>query len=484
VTALFGHRTLRHKALVGGLLVILLIESCTTNGRAPTDRGQEGPKTLRWRACASRFECATLEVPVDHERPNGREISLGLVRQTARDSSRRIGTLLLNPGGPGGSAVTFVEDVAPQLDDAVQDRFDIVGFDPRGVGRSNAIDCAGEREMYLADPTIDDDDDRDALLATSRAFVADCARKYEELLPHLGTRDVARDMERLRVALAEDELTFVGLSYGTVLGQVYADMFPKRVRAMVLDGVVDLAVSGIESARLQALGFERVLKAFADDCRAKPLCPITQDPIGAVERVIEAAERGPLPAPARSESAEPGLVTLGLFEAMYSPSLWNSFSTAVAAAVDGDASSLARLGEAYFDRASFEVYFAVSCLDSEWPGVEELLATAETAARVAPHFGQSLVADYIRCSLWPSPPRPLASPVADQAPAMLLVSTTNDPATPYAGGVAVADRLPGSVLLTKVGNGHTAVVSGDPCIDRAVTSYLVDLELPTKGTRC
>lgn len=451
----------------------------------PTTGGQASPAALRWEPCDGGFECATLAVPVDHERPDGPTLDLGVVRQPAGDADRRIGSLLMNPGGPGGSAVEFVEGVAPGLPAPLRDRFDIVGFDPRGVGRSDALDChARVRAMYVADPTIEDPADRAALLRTSTAFVRDCERRYRDLLPHLGTRDVAQDMDLLRQALGEEKLTYVGLSYGTSIGQVYADLFPTRVRAMVLDGVVDLATPGVAGAEVQATGFERALDNFAADCRRRSSCPIAADPEGAVERVMAAAERSPIPARHAGEPAGPGLVTLALVQAMYSESLWAPLAEGVAAALDGDASVLVRLADSYLGVASFEIYFAVSCLDSAWPEPDALLAAAEAAARSAPHFGEAIVTDYVRCSLWPTRPQPLRPPEAQGSPAILVVSTTGDPATPYESGVAVAKQLPRGVLLTNEGEGHTVVVEGKACIDDAVVPYLVDLEVPEPNTRC
>lgn len=478
------------------LVVALVVVACSSadhsvsqrpNGSATNPRTgspSSSPGSLDWRRCDGDFECATLRVPLDPDRPNGRTIDIAMVRHRASDAGERIGSLVMNPGGPGGSGIAFVEGVMETLDPSVRDRFDIVGFDPRGVGRSAALDCAGEEEMYRIDPTLDGAGDRNALLDSSRSFVADCRARYGDVLPYLGTREVARDMERMRVALGDEQLTFVGLSYGTAIGQVYADLFPKRMRAMVLDGVVDLTASGVASATAQAVGFERALMNFAISCRRDPSCPIAQDPIGAVDRVIASAERAPLPASREGQRVGPGEMALALAEAMYSPSSWSGFAEAVAGALTGDAADLADLAERYLAKASIEIYFAVSCLDSSWPDADELLNAAQDAGRLAPHFGEALVNDYVRCSLWPAPPRPLQPPTATGAPPILVVSTTNDPATPHAAGVALAKRLDSAVLLSRVGDGHTAAFAGDPCIDDAVTTYLVSLRPPRNGTTC
>ncbi|MEJ7585698.1 MAG: hypothetical protein WKF43_16815, partial [Acidimicrobiales bacterium] len=231
----------------------LALTGCVGADRSVSVAVAGGDPALGWTSCGRDFECATLQVPVDHDRPAGRRIGIDVVRRPARVPGRRLGSLLVNPGGPGGSAVEFVRRVASRLDDEVQDRFDVVGFDPRGVGRSAPLDCAGEREMYLVDPTIEDGRDRDELLRTSGAFVDDCEEKYAGLLPHSAPAPSFATWSALRAARRGPALLSRSL-HGTSIGQVYADQYPDRVRAMVLDGVVDLSKSGLEAARAQAEG--------------------------------------------------------------------------------------------------------------------------------------------------------------------------------------------------------------------------------------
>lgn len=438
------------------------------------------PPEVEWESCGEA-ECATVAVPLDHERPDGPEVEIFVRRLPAM--GERIGALFFNFGGPGAGASELIG--AFPIPAEVRDRFDIVGMDPRGVGRSTPLDCGLDpTTLYSVDHTVEDAIDAQTLIDVSERYADDCARESGQLLAHLGTRDVARDMDLIRSGMGDEQLSYVGYSYGTAIGQVYAELFPERVRAMVLDGLVDPEPSGIELATEQAQGFETALANWADGCSARSTCRFA-DPIQAVEQVLARAEEG-INSSDGVRALGPGEAAIGLAYPLYQQGLWSALDRAIADAIDRDGRALVALADAYTRLVDFSVYYAVSCLDTSWPrDTEEFLEAAEEAGRVAPHFGEAVVNDYLRCAVWPEEPQPIGPVVATDAPAVLVVSTTGDPATPYENGVVVADRLASGVLLSYEGEGHTVVFQRQSsCVDDIVSDYLLELTVPPDGTTC
>lgn len=444
---------------------------------APTTEPAEPAPDVSWASCGTA-ECATVVVPLDHDDPTGPTIDLSVLRLPARGD--RIGALFVNFGGPGSGAV----DVVPTFPfpDEVRERFDIVAVDPRGVGGSTPLACGVDSaELYAVDPTVEDEADAAALVAISDAYARDCANDRGDLLPHVGTRDVARDFDLVRAGMGDERIDYLGFSYGTSIGQVYAELFPDRVRTMILDGVVDPAPTGIDVALQQAMGFETALSRWAAGCGDRPSCDIA-DPVAAVDDLLVAAEAG---VPAGDRVLGPGEAAIGLALPLYDTGLWPALDGAVASALAGDGSGMLALADQYLRLVDFSAYYAVSCLDSSWPADpgEHLDAAASAAAR-SPRFGEAIVNDYLRCAVWPTDADPLGPIIAEGSPPILVVSTTGDPATPHANGVTVAERLAAGVLLTHEGDGHTVVFQGDDCVDRIAVAYLLDQVVPPEGSRC
>lgn len=467
----------------------------TTSGDAPTSvpGGDDPPDSsaptssttpaatvpeVAWSDCGTS-ECATVLVPLDHDQPGGQQISLHVERLPA--TGDRIGGLFFNFGGPGAGAASLIDRFGVPA--SIRERFDIIGMDPRGVGRSTPLACGLDAgTLYSADPTIEDETDVTELVGISIRYANDCEAAKGDLLPHLGTNDVARDMDLIRAGMGDDTLSYVGYSYGTSIGQAYAELFPGRVRAMILDGLVDPAPSGIDVAIEQAQGFETALANWADDCGRRS-CGLG-DPLAAVDRMLALAEDG-VASSTDNRVFGPGQAAIGLAYPLYDQALWGALDSAIAQAIDGDGSGMLRLADSYAGLVDFSIYFAVSCLDSTWPrSTDEFLSRAKDAAAVAPRFGEAIVNDYIRCAVWPVDPDPVGGVTADDAPPILVVSTTGDPATPYENGVRVADRLASGVLVTFEGEGHTIVFQGSGCIDTLAHDYLVDLDAPADGARC
>jgi pimeloyl-ACP methyl ester carboxylesterase len=451
------------------------------NGDQNQGSNSDGTGDIDWSECGANLECAEVDVPLDYDDPDGDTITLSVGRAPA--TGDRIGSLFVNPGGPGATASDFAATMASILPSDLTERFDIVGVDPRGTGAS-AIDCGGDFvEIYGQDYSIDSPEDTTNLLDVSQEYVDGCEDRVGDILPHVGTRDVAHDIDTVRELMGDDQISYLGFSYGTAIGQVYAQDFPERVRAMVLDGVLELGPTGAETAEEQALGFERAFDSFVDNCNDDSGCPLAPDAEGQIEDLIAQVEEEPIPGGSRDLG--PGELNVGIGMALYSESLWPELANGIAAALDGDGSGMVALADQYLSIGNFDVYFGVDCLDFEWPdSPEELLADGAAMKEEAPHFGEYIVNDYVRCAMWPVEPEPLTQVTAPGTPPILVVSTTNDPATPYQAGVNVAENLESGVLLTYEGDGHTVVGNGVPCVDDIVVTYLLDIEPPEDGTTC
>ena len=428
------------------LLALMALGALILLARPEGAARAQGTGELAWSDCGGGFECATLSVPLDYSAPNGTAISLALTRMPARDSGQRLGSLFVNPGGPGASGVDFVRAWAGSVSGDVRDRFDLVGFDPRGIGQSTPIVCHDNLQAYIAaDPTPDSQAEWDNLEQQTKTLAEGCAQRYGTLLQHVGTKDVARDLDRMRAAVGDTKLTYLGYSYGTVIGQVYADMFPRNVRAIVLDGAVDLALSPDERTLTQAAGFERALQNFLADCRAKA-CDLTSDgdPEQAVDELLAKAEEAPIPARGADRPAGPGETLLGIASPLYSQQGWPALDRAITSGLDGNGAQLVRLTDSYLERngdGSYpnltEANLAVNCVDqapSKLPVTfDQYQEQFPKLEEVSKHFGAAF-ATGLSCEYWGAKPDPLSTPKASGSPPLLVVDTTGDPATPYEWG--------------------------------------------------
>ena len=482
-------RLIARRSLLPGLLASLLVVGCAAD---------ELPGSSSWEACEGSFECATLEVPVDHDAPDGSTFTLPLLRRRASRPEARIGSLVVNPGGPWGSGVAWVAARADLLPAAIRERFDIVGFDPRGSGASEPrVDCVDDLGPYAAlDLTPDDELERQRLLDETDALVAGCAARIGERLPYLGTDHVARDLDLLREALGDERLTYLGFSYGTLLGAVYADLFPDRVRALVLDAAVDPTLTGEAWIAEQGRSFEAQLEDFFADCAADPACAFHAggDPAAAYDAIQAAVEASPLPAlPAGARALGPGELAYGVAAALYRPSAWRRLAEALALAASGDGTGILALSDGYLERDGdgnygngLEVYYAVTSLDAPFAqDVTAYDALVTELAADAPRLGVYFPYTAFPSARWPVASWRAAQPIAAAAaPPLLVVGTTRDPATPYAWSISLAAQLASGVLLTREGQGHVAFLKGNDCIDDAITTYLVESVAPPDGTTC
>lgn len=462
----------------------------STSGAPPTTAAP-----LAWSACTGHpgWDCATLQVPLDHAHP-GATIGLALSRHRATVPARRVGSLLVNPGGPGESGVAWAYSaIDGTLDKRLIEDFDIIGFDPRGVAGSAPVRCVDgptlDTFLHLEpDPTTPDQ--IATVVAATKRFTAACEARSKDLLPFVSTADAAKDMDDIRAAVGDPELTYLGFSYGTYLGATYAGLFPGHVRAMALDAAVDPAEDGAQIAVGQAVAFEANLNAFLADCSAnqatcvfKPHgAPTLRDAFDALTNRIRAH---PI-AVGGGRSLGPGEVIFAVAFPLYERSFWPLLARGLEDAEGGDGDTLMRLFDAYSQRNpdgtytnTIEANNAINCLDHPVPttlaGFEAL---ATSTAQKAPFFGGALAWGSLPCLYWPVPPVTHPGPIrAPGAPPIVVVGSTDDPATPYEGAVHLAADLGSGVLVTRHGEGHAGYPSS-ACVRADVDAYLTSLTLP------
>ncbi|MFE9837219.1 alpha/beta hydrolase [Streptomyces sp. NPDC005551] len=449
----------------------------------------------------AKWQCATMKAPLDWDKPTGDTIGIALIRAgTSGDRSKRIGSLVFNFGGPGGSGITalpaFGEDYAK-----LRTRYDLVSFDPRGVGRSAGVKCEDDQQLdeyFEQDATPDDAAERAALLDNTKQFNAACEKNSGRTLPHVRTTDAARDMDLMRQVLGDDKLYYFGISYGTELGGVYAHLFPGKVGRAVFDAVVDPTQTPEQGSLGQARGFQLALDNFAEDCTSKTEdCPVGDSPQDVKDRIAKLLadlDRKPIPGVFPRELTQTA-ATSGIAQALYSKDFWEYLTQGLEEAYDGDGKVLMLLSDSMNGRNEDGEYsnitaanVSINCADDK-----PRYTTADVEAKLpefrsaSPLFGDYLAWGMVSCSDWPvagAADHPDVS--APGSAPILVVGNTGDPATPYEGAKKMADALGRSVgvQLTYKGQGHGAYDSGNKCVHNAVDGYLLQGNVPSAGTIC
>ncbi|MFD2339653.1 alpha/beta fold hydrolase [Clavibacter tessellarius] len=464
-------------------------------------------QTLQWSPCEDGAECTTATAPLDWSAPDpATDIQLALVRHTARGSGEPRGSLFVNPGGPGASGVDFVKaGVDSATSRALQDDYDVVGWDPRGVGASTAVDCVDDAQLDAllyqetdAAPGTPQADDE--LIQASKDFAASCAARSGDLLEFIDTRSTAHDLDMLRALVGDPQLNYLGYSYGTSIGAQYAQDFPAHVGRMVLDGATDPAASAFDVVLAQTTGFRDSFEAYMSACLAASGCPFrgsVDDGIGMVASLLATLDASPVRA-ADGRELDRAVMRSAIDAALYSEKQWPTLTTAFTRAMQGDPSIAFALADNYFGRNPdgtyrgnyFEAFLAIQCVDHPVERDASVLATEAREIRSAE--GELADADTSRdaepdpiCGNWPYAARQAPGPVsAEGAAPIVVVGTTGDPATPYSWAQALAGQLSSGVLLTYRGEGHIAYDERDPCIVAAVDGYLLGGDPPADGTTC
>lgn len=527
--------TRRHAIVTASILLSALAGACTTSvegepapqlpfeeqngpaGAVPEGLDRFYGQALTWESCddyaktdydqqvlrGDGLQCTHLTVPLDYAKPDGETIELGVLRKPARDRDQRIGSLVINPGGPGVAGLSTAASMA-EANDTLADRFDFVGFDPRGVGSSEpTVECLTDEEMD-EERAVDDELDVSPegvakQTAEAKEYAQKCAANTEHgtaMLANLGTRDVARDIDVLRAALGDEKLTYLGYSYGTRIGSTYAEAFPGNVRAMVLDGALDPSKSPVEEVVAQGAGFQKAFDDFVAWCVEEDDCALGRDKNKALQRfhdLVRPLGENPVQVDdGRRLSYEDA--TTGVVQALYSERLWENLNSGLNGLKQNDGTALMQLADIYLERdpdgtysTTQDVFTAVRCVDD--PRITDPKVALEVNREykeAAPFLddGNPPAPVLDACAYWPVPNTSQPHvPNVPNLPKVLVISTTGDPATPYDAGVALAKGL-GGVLLTYEATQHTVFLQGNECVDSAGAAYLTDLTLPEEGTRC
>lgn len=458
----------------------------------------------RWRGCGvPGFECATLKAPLDYAHPSGGDVRLALARKKATGPGKRLGSLLVNPGGPGSSAIGYLQAYAGIGYPAqVRARYDMVAVDPRGVARSEPVECLdgpGMDAYTQTDITPDDERETTELVDAYKKFAEGCGADAPKLLRHVSTVETARDMDIVRAALGDARLNYVGASYGTFLGATYAGLFPGRAGRLVLDGAMDPSQPARRMNLDQTAGFETAFQSFAKDCVQQPDCPLGTKPaeVGRNLRAFfEKLDARPIPTgDVGGRKLGESLATTGVIAAMYDEGAWAQLREALTAAMDeNDGAGLLVLSDSYYERDAEGRYAnlmfanaAVNCLDlpAAFDTPEEVQKSLPTFEKASPVFGKGLAWASLTCAYWPvgatGEPRRIE---AKGAAPIVVVGTTRDPATPYRWARALSRQLSSARLLTYEGDGHTAYGRGSTCIDSTINAYLLRGTPPRDGKRC
>ncbi|WP_329483745.1 alpha/beta hydrolase [Kribbella sp. NBC_01484] len=450
-----------------------------------------------WQRCGSNQQCATITVPLDYTKPTGQTIELRARKVPARDRAGKIGTLFINPGGPGASGEKFAASAGFVLGSSLLRKFDVIGWDPRGVGQSTPVRCLDTAQMdkFIATDGSPDNEAEITDLNNEAKILADgCEQRSGELLPHVSTKDAARDIDVLRGIVGDPELYYLGFSYGTYLGATYAELFPKNVGRLVLDGAVDPSKTAKQNNIAQAKGFDTALDAFAEDCaqRSCRLGSSKAEVLAKIDKLINDSDATPLPGDGKREVTQ-ALVLLGVLSPLYLKQLWPQLEDAVLDGLAGNGARLLALADQYTDREpsgysdnANEAIYAVNCLDRpDITSVAEAKAEMPEYEAASPRFGSALLWGSLPCANWPvkAEDKPHTIKAAGAKPIM-VVGTTRDPATPYEWAVGLAHQLESGVLITRDGDGHTGYKQGNPCVDNAVESYLLQGTAPTADIKC
>lgn len=496
------------RAIVASVLVLAILTSCGSNSTTSTSTDVTTTETpavggsISWKTCPesdnpqadTSIKCAQLEVPFDYNDEKVGAFSLKLVMRPASDPTKRIGYMLVNPGGPGFGGSYLAENAEAYFGGDLVESFDIVGWDPRGTGDSTpAIDCVDQYDPYFAyDPSPDDKAEEELIIQASKDFVAECEKKNSAIMPYISTNNSARDMDRIRAALGEDKISYFGFSYGSELGATWATMFPSTVRVAVLDGATDPNSDYIQGGLDQAKGFETELSKFLAQCSANPECLFYNkgNAEKAFDELMISLDKSPLPSKFKRAPVNQGIALTAVSQAMYSSTLWGDLEDALARAQKGDGGMLLKLYDDYYQRTwegtygnELEAFYSIMCLDDPGPqSVEEVDSYIPEFAKVAPRLGSSFSAGYV-CAFWPTEPDRRVKITGKGAGPIVVIGTTGDAATPLQSSRNMTKALEDGRLVVVTENRHTGYGANN-CVIEAVNKYVITAEVTWTEKQC
>ena len=455
----------------------------------PTTLADYYAQELQWKSCFENYQCTDLLVPINYTELKTGTFNISVLKYPTT-GAKKLGSLIVNPGGPGGSGVDYAYAAEYLFNPAILGAYDIVGFDPRGVGRSEPIICLTDKELdanYASDPKPDNEQEFAQTLIESKKFIQQCEKKNKHLTS-FSTANAARDMDILRQAVGDKQLNYMGKSYGTFLGTLYAQFFPDKVGRMVLDGAVDPSISNFQQALTQAIGFDKAFAAFVTDCSKRNDCPLPKDKTAAVNEMKKILSQvADKPSKRLSES----LALLGTASALYdSATGWPMLRAAIKEVKKGQTEKLLKLADEYTGRAEegryatneFDSSAIIDCLDfTDDRSVEEMKVDAEAFATQAPLFGPYLAYGGLVCQYFETPEATEVTPTKTANP-IVIIGTTGDPATPYEWAQGLHKILTNSVLISLTGDGHTGQGQGNECVDGQVDDFYLENKTPTRTT--
>jgi pimeloyl-ACP methyl ester carboxylesterase len=493
----FSSRSGKVAALATALALVALSVAAYTQSKPDYPKTLSGyySQEIKWQNCRQDFKCATLAVPIDYKNLSTGTFEIALLKYEAR-TSKKLGSLIVNPGGPGGSGVDYAYAAEYIFSPAILDRYDIVGFDPRGVSRSAPIRCLSDEELDAnnnSDSKPDNDAEFQQILQDTKKYVEKCKDKNKYLTAY-STANVARDMDILREALGDQQLNYMGKSYGTYLGTLYAQFFPEKVGRVVLDGAVDPSISNFQQTLTQAVGFDHAFTSFAKDCSKKTKCPlpaVEDTAIAEMQKLFSQAAKKPLPTESSNRSLSETMMVLGTASAMYDSQIgWPQLRKAIAQAQKGYGDEFLKLADEYTGRQSdgsypnneFDSGAVIDCLDVDEPRtVAQIKRDAEVFADQAPLFGPYLAYGGLTCKYFAQSQEVRIAPTKTTNP-IVVIGTTGDPATPYEWAQGLNKLLTNSVLVSLTGEGHTGQGQGNACIDNQIDDLYLTGKVPSTST--